>query len=47
MHVCRQGMKWWEVDFTFYVLKILSWLGIVRDVRTLRLPAASAKDAVA
>jgi stearoyl-CoA desaturase (Delta-9 desaturase) len=47
MHVCRQGMKWWEVDFTFYVLKILSWLGIVRDVRTLRLPVASAKDAVA
>lgn len=47
MHVCRQGMRWWEVDFTFYVLKILSWLGIVRDVRTLRLPAATTKDAVA
>jgi stearoyl-CoA desaturase (delta-9 desaturase) len=47
MHVCRQGMRWWEVDFTFYVLKILSWLGIVRDVRTLRLPVATAKDAVA
>jgi stearoyl-CoA desaturase (delta-9 desaturase) len=47
MHVCRQGMRWWEVDFTFYGLKMLSWLGIVRDVRSLRLPVATAKDAVA
>jgi stearoyl-CoA desaturase (delta-9 desaturase) len=25
----RQGFKWWEIDPTFYMLKTLSWLGIV------------------
>jgi stearoyl-CoA desaturase (Delta-9 desaturase) len=33
MHACRQGMRWWEVDFTYYGLKILSWVGIVKDIR--------------
>ena len=31
----RQGFYWWEIDITFYLLKILSWLGIVRDLRGL------------
>jgi len=30
----RQGFRWWEVDLTFYVLKALSWVGIVRDLKT-------------
>ena len=30
----RQGFRWWEVDVTFYVLKALSWLGIVWDLKT-------------
>ncbi len=25
----RQGFRWWEVDFTYYMLKMLSWTGIV------------------
>ena len=25
----RQGFKWWEIDPTYYILKALSWLGIV------------------
>ncbi len=29
----RQGFFWWEIDLTFYILKILSWLGIVWDLR--------------
>ncbi len=29
----RQGFYWWEIDITFYILKVLSWLGIVRDLR--------------
>jgi stearoyl-CoA desaturase (Delta-9 desaturase) len=29
----RQGFYWWEYDITFYVLKVLSWLGIVWDLR--------------
>ncbi len=28
----RQGFFWWEVDPTFYVLKLLSWLGLVWDL---------------
>jgi len=30
----RQGFFWWEIDTTYYVLKALSWVGIVRDLRT-------------
>jgi len=28
----RQGFRWWEYDPTFYVLRVLSWLGIVWDL---------------
>jgi stearoyl-CoA desaturase (delta-9 desaturase) len=28
----RQGFRWWEIDPTYYVLKALSWLGIVWDL---------------
>jgi stearoyl-CoA desaturase (delta-9 desaturase) len=30
----RQGFKAWEIDPTFYVLKALSWLRIVWDLKT-------------
>ena len=30
----RQGFRWWEYDPTFYVLKLLSWLGLVWDLQT-------------
>ena len=30
----RQGFRWWEIDPTFYILKGLSWLGIVWDLKT-------------
>jgi stearoyl-CoA desaturase (delta-9 desaturase) len=29
----RQGFYWWEFDITYYLLVLLSWLGIVRDLR--------------
>ncbi len=29
----RNGFFWWEVDMTFYVLKVLSWVGVVWDLR--------------
>lgn len=29
----RQGFYWWEVDITYYVLKLLSLLGIVWDMK--------------
>jgi stearoyl-CoA desaturase (delta-9 desaturase) len=30
----RQGFRWWEIDPTFYVLKMLSWTGLVWDLKT-------------
>ncbi|MDZ4672840.1 MAG: fatty acid desaturase [Gemmatimonadota bacterium] len=29
----RQGFFWWEVDLTYYGLVVLSWLGVIRDLR--------------
>jgi stearoyl-CoA desaturase (delta-9 desaturase) len=29
----RQGFRWWEIDATFYILKALSWVGLVWDLR--------------
>ena len=34
----RQGWYWWEIDVTYYLLKVLSWFGVVWD---LRLPPAT------
>lgn len=29
----RQGVRWWEIDPTYGVLRLLAFLGIVRDLR--------------
>jgi stearoyl-CoA desaturase (delta-9 desaturase) len=29
----RQGFFWWEIDITYYVLKVLSWFGLVWNLR--------------
>jgi len=31
----RQGFVWWEIDITFYLLKIMSWCGIVWDLKPI------------
>ena len=31
---CAQGFFWWEIDLTFYVLKALSFVGLVWDIQT-------------
>lgn len=37
-HACQssvqQGFKWWEIDPTYYILRALSWLGIVWNLKT-------------
>jgi stearoyl-CoA desaturase (Delta-9 desaturase) len=33
-NTANQGWFWWEVDFSYYSLKVLSWLRIVTDLRT-------------
>jgi len=30
----RQGFRWWEIDITYYLLVMLSWTGLVRDLRS-------------
>jgi stearoyl-CoA desaturase (delta-9 desaturase) len=30
----KQGFFWWEIDVGYYGIKVLSWLGLVWDVRT-------------
>jgi len=32
-HSTRQGFHWYEIDPTYYGLKIMSWLGLIRDLR--------------
>jgi stearoyl-CoA desaturase (delta-9 desaturase) len=29
----RQGFQWWEIDISFYVLKVMSWFRVVWDLR--------------
>ncbi len=33
-NTANQGWFWWEVDLSYYSLKVLSWLRIVSDLRT-------------
>lgn len=33
MNSTRQGFFWWELDISYYSLKVLSWLGIVWDLK--------------
>jgi stearoyl-CoA desaturase (delta-9 desaturase) len=33
MASARQGFFWWELDPSYYVIKLLSWLGLVWDIR--------------
>ena len=33
MNSARQGFFWWEIDVTYYLLKALSWTGVIWDLR--------------
>ena len=35
MYSARQGFYWWEIDLTYYLLKLLSFFGIIWDIRTV------------
>ena len=30
----RQGFRWWELDATYYILRALSWVGVVWDLKS-------------
>ena len=29
----NQGFYWWEIDITYWILKFLSWFGIIWDLK--------------
>lgn len=33
MSTMRAGIRWWEIDITFYVLKMMSWMRIIWNVK--------------
>ncbi len=41
----RQGFFWWEVDVTYYTIRLLSWCGVVWDVREPPASVYAAKSA--
>ena len=47
---CRQGIYWWEIDITFYVLLVMARLGLVWDLRpvprSVYAEAESARQAI-
>ena len=50
MSSARQGFCWWEIDVTYYVLRLLERCGLVWDLRrppaeVLRVPGDTPADA--
>ena len=39
----RQGFYWWEIDLSFYALKVMSWLGLVWDLKPVPEPIREAR----
>lgn len=39
----NQGFFWWEIDVSFYTLKIMSWFGLVRDLKKAPVRTLEAK----
>jgi stearoyl-CoA desaturase (delta-9 desaturase) len=38
----RHGFRWWQIDFSYYLIKLMSWMGLAWKIR---LPAADALEA--
>ena len=41
----RQGIYWWEIYVTYYVLRLLSWVGVAHDLRDFRYDAGEKQSA--
>jgi stearoyl-CoA desaturase (delta-9 desaturase) len=35
MNAARQGFYWWEIDITYYLLKVLSWFGLIWSLKSV------------
>jgi stearoyl-CoA desaturase (Delta-9 desaturase) len=42
--VCRQGLRWWEIDLTYYVLWVLERLHVVGDLKRPRSTGRAERD---
>ena len=40
----RNGFFWWEVDFTYYGLKMFSWMGLIWDLKAVPKHILYSKD---
>jgi stearoyl-CoA desaturase (delta-9 desaturase) len=40
----RQGFFWWEIDITWYVLKVLSWFGLIWELKGVPKHIKFSKD---
>jgi stearoyl-CoA desaturase (Delta-9 desaturase) len=38
-NAARQGFYWWEIDISYYVLKLMSWTGLIWDLKPVPLEA--------
>lgn len=46
--IARQGLMWWEIDCTYYLLLLMQKLGIIWDLRTVPsvIPSSSEPDRI-
>lgn len=40
----RQGFYWWEIDLTYYALKVMSWTGLIWNLRKVPPKAKAANQ---
>jgi len=40
----RQGFFWWEIDITWYILKMMSWVGLISDLKGVPKHIKYSKD---
>ena len=43
----RQGFAWYEIDLTYYLLRVMSWLGLVWDLKSVPPAVRTARREVA
>ena len=46
MTVARQGIRWWEIDVSYYVLRGLALVGVVWDIRERKAPGRRVEPAL-
>lgn len=44
MSATRQGFYWWEIDITYYLLKAISWTGLIWDLKGVPKSAYENQD---